>query len=537
MTSRLGRGAASLGVLLAVLLGCQVLAASSAAAHAELVSSTPSNGERLEAAPTEAVLEFTESVALVDDGVRLLDDRGEEVATGEPAADGRTVRLPLPDDLPTGSYLVSWRVISADSHPISGAFSFGVGVDAEAAPDGPAQTSAPWPVQASRALGYVGYVGVAGVVVLVGLCWPGGRSDRRLDRALLGALALGGAATLLSVLLQGPYVTGAPMTRLLDRDVLSQVGHNEFGAWMQVRLLLYVALAAVLASSDFLRSTGNRWGAGLGLLALAVTFPGTGHAAAGDVWDRAVVSVHVVAAGVWVGGLLVLAGLALVRGDRPDREALLRFSRLALASVVVLVATGTLNSLMRLDEPRQLWATGYGRVLLAKVLVVAVVVAAGGVARARLRSRGTPSRSIRVEALGALVVLVLTAVLSLTTPPPADGGPGAGASAATTVEMGLTEGRRAEVRIDGPTTAGSRVRVFVLDADGRPQPAAAVRLTARQPERQLGPLDVALEAAAGSEPGWTGTFTFPVAGTWELVLTVEYADREALVTGGRVTVR
>ena len=77
---------------------------------------------------------FTESVNLVDDGIRLVDHVGATVPTPEPTVDAQTVNWPMPADLPEGAYVVTWRVVSADGHPISGAFSFGVGTAAAAVP-------------------------------------------------------------------------------------------------------------------------------------------------------------------------------------------------------------------------------------------------------------------------------------------------------------------------------------------------------------------------------------------------------------------
>jgi copper transport protein len=127
--STAARRVALLGTL-AVLFA--LLFATPAAAHAELVSITPANGAQLKTPPTQVQMTFTESVNLIDDGIRLVDDAGATVPTPDPTVDGHTVIWPMPADLPDGAYVVTWRVVSADGHPVSGASSFGVGTAAAA---------------------------------------------------------------------------------------------------------------------------------------------------------------------------------------------------------------------------------------------------------------------------------------------------------------------------------------------------------------------------------------------------------------------
>ncbi len=121
---------AIVSVLLAVV--AVLLLAAPGSAHAELVQTTPANGQRLETAPAQVTLAFSESVNLLEDGISLLDSHGATVSTPDPSVDGHTVTWPMPKHLRNGPYVVTWRVISADGHPVEGAFSFGVGAAAPA---------------------------------------------------------------------------------------------------------------------------------------------------------------------------------------------------------------------------------------------------------------------------------------------------------------------------------------------------------------------------------------------------------------------
>jgi copper transport protein len=472
--------------------------------------------------------------------MQLLDAQAQPVATSEPVVEGTTVRWSMPPGLADGSYLVTWRVISGDSHPVSGAFSFGIGVVPDAA-TATQPAAVPWPVTGARLSGYLGFTLVVGVVGFTSLCWLPGRRRARMRKLLGAGLITAVGSTILWLLLQGPYVAGEPLSRLLDRELLAATSHSSFGAWTQLRLYLYLLLAAILWPSGALESRLTRWLAAVSIIAVAATFSGTGHAAAsGMVFDRVVDTVHVLAAGIWVGGLLALVVSATRAGaGRPTIEAFERFSRWALASVLVLVVTGVMNSLLRLDDIEQLWRSEYGRLLAAKVLLVAGAVAAAWASRNRLLRTSEPWATVRVEAIITLAVLILTAVLASTSPPGTAGigkaseGSTFQAPASTTIEMDLGEGRTALLHLDGLTTSGSELHLEVLDRSGRPLPLRTARLQATLPARQLGPLEIPLD----SDPaGWRGSFTFPLPGVWDLTLTVESAELGGLVTSGEVTI-
>jgi copper transport protein len=397
-----------------------VLAAAPAEAHADLVSTRPANGQRLDQAPRAVVLRFSERVSVVEGAFRLVDQStGERVRTTAPqeSADGTTVRLPVPSDLRDGSYLVTWRVLSADAHPVGGASSFGVGQDAAPASAATVASAAPWGIPAARAVGYTAFAAVAGALVLA-LLWPEGRHDRRLRRLRSTGTVVGVLASVALLLLQGPYVAGVPVRRLLDPEVMAAAAHGSFGTWVHLRVLLYLFVAGVLWLPEALDQASSRWLAALAVVGVAVTFPGTGHAgAAGDLLAPAADAVHALATGVWVGGLLAFVVLARVRGPRPGAEVFARFSRLALGAVVCLVATGTLAAVRELGAWSDFWETGYGQLLAVKLLLVAAVLGSAYGARRTVRAGGSPWAQVRQEAVGTVTVLALTAALGVTPPP------------------------------------------------------------------------------------------------------------------------
>jgi len=220
-------------------------------AHAELKSTDPENGQRLETAPTRITMTFSESVNLVEGGIHLLKGGGQTVTTADPTVDGHTVTWRMPRSLSDGAYVVSWRVVSADGHPIDGAFAFGVGAAAPVLPDnvadpGSSATTAPWPVVGARLVGYLAFAAVAGVFAFVLWAASDKAGDARLQRLTRWSLCVGLAASVLGMLLQGPYTAGVSWGRLLDPDLLSATLRTPWGTAMAWRIALLLALTVMI---------------------------------------------------------------------------------------------------------------------------------------------------------------------------------------------------------------------------------------------------------------------------------------------------
>ena len=513
-----------------------VLGAAPASAHAELVSTSPHDGARLDTAPHAVTLVFTEDVELIDGGMHLLDRAGRTVPEGTPRVSGHTVVWPMSKTLPRGTYLVNWRVVSADGHPVAGAFSFGVASAAQALPSSthrPADT-APWWVLVVRFLGYVSFAGVVGVVVFVIWCSPASVSDPRLDRLLAGAMAGGLLSTGAGLLVQGPYTAGTGLGHLLAHRQLTQVSGSPFGQALEGRLLLYAVLLVMLAL-DWSTSPGLRL-AVPGILSMqGVTFAASGHAGAqGHLLDLAADTIHVLAASIWVGGLLVLA---LIRPGTQS-AALQRFSSLAMVSVLALVTTGVVNAVLHVHQPDDLLHTRYGVVLTVKLLVTAAALAAAAVSRHSLHERTPVLSSIRVEAMATVAVLALTSVLTLTSPPPTvrdtasevpqgrSPDSAAGQDGTNTATAALLGGNHATIRVDPPTTGHAQVTVTVRDVRHRIVKAGDLRLQASLPARDIKNLDIALVRHGDA---WSGPFSFPLTGRWIFGLTVQDRDLTAVV--------
>jgi copper transport protein len=536
---------ATLAVLFALLF------ASPAAAHAELVNITPANGAQLTSPPTEVRMTFTESVNLVEDGIRLVNHVGATVATPDPTVRGRTIIWPMPAKLPEGPYVVTWRVVSSDGHPVSGAFSFGVGTAAVAVPGaatgaGTAGTSArtvatgssaPWPVLVSRLAGYIAFALVGGVAAFVMFCAPGSSKDPTVQLLVRCGLLAGAAAAVAGILVQGPYTAGGSMSRVLDMQLLQETLSTPFGTAMMWRLALYGVLGVLIWRLPRILTELASWLVPAVVVGIAVTIAAAGHAAASGPLSLLVDALHALTAALWVGGLVAVVAV----GRSVEPRTLHRFSTLAMASVLTIVVTGTLNSIRHLTAVEQLWLTRYGLTLVIKLSLVAGALTAAAVSRRRMGQNRVPRRSVRLEAALTVTVLLVTALLTTTAPPPQATGPtshtdhGAGlAAAGDAVQMSLGDQGEAALAVLPATTTGSHLHLVLTDPKGQKLPATRVTLKVANPGRDIAPIPVPMSMRDGV---WVANYRFPFPGTWKTILTVDGVGPSAIVTSADVTIR
>jgi copper transport protein len=512
---------------LSIMSGALVIGAAwPAAAHADLVSSNPADGAMLEAAPDAVVLEFTEPPDLALSSVAVLDAGGNDVRVGRIGSIGeRGLAAALPSDLGEGVYTVSWRVVSTeDGHGTAGSFAFGVGQAPPPAgsgePSEPVTTATPLTV-ASKSLLYAGsMVLLASAVVGAGLF---GWRPRRLTLVALiaGVAAFAGAVGLL---IAEQRALGVSAGELLD----SQAG-RAFGRLLGVTLI--AAGAAVLAAAR----PAWRWllwvaGAGAGVAMGVRAF--AGHAASVDapLPPELAQWAHFIAAGLWIGGL-VLAWLLVRETAAPATivAPIRRYSRLAGWAVLVVVLTGLARTWSQLGGPGGLidaLDTAYGRSLAIKIVLALGIVGLGAVNRYRNIPRlGDDPSSLRrvltTEVIAAAGVIVLTASLTSFDPSIAAEAAPAGAPV-----LGRAEGSdfatTTTVRLTlDPGTAGANV--FTADVvgydDGVPLPADAVTLRLASVTVEGLPVgDVTLDRDGER---WVGqSAAISVAGTWRVTAQV-----------------
>ncbi|MER6212549.1 copper resistance CopC/CopD family protein [Streptomyces sp. NPDC001272] len=401
------RAAASLprlALVLAALLAALFTAASPATAHAALTASDPKDGAVVATAPAQVTLSFSEEVAMGDDSIRVMDPQGKRVDTGElrNMCSGSVIRYgtALHSGLPDGTYTVAWQAVSADSHPVSGAFTFSVGAPSATSVALPSQTAGGGPV--GIAYGIARYAAYAGFTVLVGgsafilLCWRRGSAERPLQKLVVRGWVTLTAATLAMLVLRTPYTGSGKFADAFDLDGLKAVLETKTGASFMSRLLLLGAAALFIAvlfgayarrqknagaqSAEETKDTSDlAFGLGIGgtvvAAGIAATWALAEHASTGLQPGIAmpVDILHLLAVAAWLGGLVALL-VALRTAADIERAAVQRFSRVAFISVVVLAVTGVYQSWRQLGSWSALTGTSYGRLLLIKVGLVAVLV-------------------------------------------------------------------------------------------------------------------------------------------------------------------
>ncbi|MFI8517383.1 copper resistance CopC/CopD family protein [Streptomyces sp. NPDC085481] len=399
---RLGPALVRLLLVAAALLGTLLATAGPASAHAALTGSDPQDGAVVATAPKEVNLTFSEQVAMSGDSIRVLDPSGKRVDTGEirDMCSGSIVRygVELLPGLPDGTFTVAWQTVSADSHPVAGAFTFSVGA--------PSKTSVALPDQTvggglvGTLYGIARYLSYAGFVVLVGggafvlACWPRGATVRPVQRLVVRGWLTLTAATLAMLLLRYPYTGSGKLADVFDLGGLRTVLETKTGAALSSRLLLLGAAALFVAVlfGAYTRRTDEKerkdltFGLAIGGTVVAAGIAGTWalaeHASTGLQPGIAmpVDILHLLAVASWLGGLTALL-VALYREPSVERTAVERFSKVAFGSVVVLAATGVYQSWRQVGTWSALTDTRYGQLLLVKIGLVAVLVGIAWVSR------------------------------------------------------------------------------------------------------------------------------------------------------------
>jgi copper transport protein len=549
-------------LVLTTLLAGLLLWAAPAGAHAVLVGSDPADGSRLTAAPAKVTLRFDEPVGLDLGYLRVVDGSGNRVDAGpaqHPNGDGTAVSVSLRSGLGDSSYLASYRVTSADSHPIAGSIRFVVGDGAltggsgsgGSAPDQPAVSVL---LATSHWLSFAG-VGVAGGSWLIFWLWPAGRRRTAVRRLVWTGWAAAVFGALGELLLQGPYAAGSGVASAFRPSLVDATLHADTGQLLSVRIALIGLLGGVLTllfSRPQDRARRLAWapeaaavlGAGI-----VVTFAASGHSRSADPrWFAVLVdALHLTAMIIWLGGLAVLAAAGL-SGRRVEAEAddaaelaelsvgLPVFSRVALTCVATLAVTGTIQAWREIGALDAITSTRYGQLVLIKVVLFGGLVGLGYLARRVLaRPAGGWSalyrlrRTLLVELAVGVLVLAVTGVLISEPPGKVALAADRAKPRSTTVEVSASS--RAVVGVD-PGVHGTVVITVRLDGGA---PASKVTATASLPAKQLGPIPVPLKAVGTNSYSGSGV-VLPSAGMWQVSVTVQTSQFDSTTAVAAVRV-
>jgi copper transport protein len=473
--------------------------------------------------------------------VRVLDENGRRVDDGRvtrPASDA--VDVGLPSRLPNGTYTVAWRVISEDTHPVHGAFTFSIGAASGNAGAVAARVLAEeaTPRAVSVGFGVVRFLRFALVLLAAGgaLMLALASLGRRVELAVAVTAVALVPVLAAGIVYQGATAGGFSLTDAARWSVAHVVLDTRFGVvWtLQAGLALWLAAALIVRFRYVAAALG---------VALVAATTAASHAAADGALAVAADGAHVVAASAWIGGLAATAlALVVARGERWRLAARVvpRFSLLATGAVALLIVAGITSAYLEVRSWSGLWTTTYGRLVLVKVTLLLPVLALGAfnnrvsVPGLRIELAAVRRRFVQAAAAElALLAGLLAVTAALVEQPPAKAQAVATGPFSTTAQLGPNE---LDLTVDPAQLGRNEMHMFVLRPSGIPAEAAEAHAYASLPSAGLGPLRFRGIPAGG------GHFIFPrvdlaVAGDWKVRFEVRFGSFDQYATTATIPIR
>lgn len=493
--------------------------ATGASAHAALVAVEPASGSMLSAAPKVVELRFNEAVT--PGAIRLIDGAGRARDDARVDASSEIISVAMPPDLPQGTAVVSYRVISQDGHPISGSVIFSIGIPTATKPPATVDGGLNALIWLARVGLYLGlFVGVGGVFFA-----------RWIARTMTGmalprvALAIGLASAIASFGLLGLDLLGLPLA------ALATAGPWRVALATSAGPALLIAIAAMLLARVALRSA---WYARaltiIAFIGVGLSLAMTGHAATAppEALTRPAIFLHGLGVTIWIGALAPLVALM----SKPTTATLAvvnRFSRLAALAVAVLALTGLALAIVQLEKPAALVETSYGLILSIKLALVTALLALAALNRFRLtpalardeNGKAALKRSILLECTIALAIFAVVAGWRFT-PPPRTIVP------ETPLAIHIHTDKAMFQVLVSPGKAGLDDFVLqLMTGEATPLAAKETTLTLSLPERGIEPME--RNAELGPDGYWhVCKVELPFAGRWHVRIDALVTDFEKI---------
>jgi copper transport protein len=543
------RASVAIAVVLAALA-----AAPSAFAHATLQSSDPGGNSIVRKSPPTVTLQFSEAVETAFGSIRVYDCGGERVDSGKvDRPSDSSVAVNLDSNLPAGTYTVTWRVISADSHPVTGAFAFSVKAASKSGECKQVfgKEGTPGSIDAlfkfARALDFALILLVVGGATALALVLRSAAPElRAMLYRILAGLAIGlVVACILCIVLQGAVAGGFGLSEAFRWDTVDSVLQTRFGK----AFLWQLGLAAVIAPAAFLASRSRNATVGLLVLVPAVlllpTLSAAGHARTSGTVALIADVVHIAAASVWVGGLAFTVLALLLAGE--DRwplasRAVPVFSLLAVGSVVTLIIAGTVRGYEEVRAFHGLWDTTYGKLLLLKIGLVLPLLALGAYnnryavpkLKRQICSAVEQRRFLRAAGVELAIMAAIVGVTAvLVTEPPAKASVTAPKLVNAFVPIGNLE---VNYTIEPARTGPNTIHLYFFKPTGEPANVDDAKMSATLPSENVGPIAIPLQKIVPSHYT-TPAGVFPQAGDWQVLIEARRGEFEALTQTVTVPIR
>ncbi|WP_025036575.1 copper resistance CopC/CopD family protein [Bradyrhizobium sp. DOA9] len=501
--------------------------ASGALAHAALVSVEPASGSTLAAAPQAVVLRFSEPVT--PGAIRLIDGAGRARDDPPVRASGETISMAMPADMPEGTAVVSYRVISQDGHPVVGSVMFSIGIQSETKlPVSPGNWLGAliWLTRVGLYLGL--FVGVGGVLFARWISRS--QTGMTVPRA---ALVVGLPSAVVSFGALGLDLLGLPLAGLATAAPWKVAFATSAG-----RAFL-VAAAAMLFAGLALRSTWySRALAMMAVVGVGSSLALSGHAATAppQMMMRPAMFLHGLCVALWIGALAPLAAL-LSKPTASTLAVVNRFSAIAMPAIGVLALTGLALAIVQVEKASALVETRYGLILSIKLALVLMLLALAALNRFRLtpalaRDRGAEAilkRSILLECVIALAIFAVVAGWRFT-PPPRTIVP------ETPLAIHIHSDKAMFQVLVSPGKVGKDDFVLqLMTGEGTPLAAKEVTLTLSSPGRGIEPM--ARGALLGPDGYWhVREVELPFAGRWRVGIEALVSDFEKITLADELEV-
>ncbi len=527
-----------------IILLCALLFPTQAFAHASLVEVSPAPDSRLESPPDQIALTFNERLEKSLYSIKVLDSNGRSVTSKKAvmSEDQRMIRLDLPSGLPDDYYTVSYKIISADGHPVEMSYIFTLG---DALPPPPAAQSEGMPamdaMQMSHSGGHGGAIDSGEIILFLSrmayfltmLCLVGWLFWSILEPKKSGDLQILGKHW--SIVLQRSFLLALLcMIALQLPDMIDEWTGSSFGELLGTSIGLSWLVSLILSVIGFYALGRSKIVDALWIALLLAAKSISGHAMAYEPPVRTIALdwIHLLAAAIWAGGLLYT--LIHWRGHRAyTTQFLPRFSRGAWMSLLSLIATGVASTLIFLPKLSYVVYTRWGVLLLAKVGLVLLVLVAGMLMRRKIKKQIVAKAGwlLKLDFALMLMIMLIVGIFTYSSPVPAN-------TPLYWHVMGTSVHMSAIITPNAPGTNSFEVDVWLPEEQKLPKHVQM--LLKYKDDDEVAPIEVPLEQSFDHElpyssPGLT-RFVYvgegpylPFPGHWELeVRVMDSLDNEKI---------
>ncbi|MBC2122703.1 copper resistance CopC/CopD family protein [Listeria marthii] len=417
-----------------ILLFILIVPVQHVSAHAYLENSNPADQSHIKTAPEKVTLVFNEEIEADFPLIEVKNSSGKRVETGKTAVSKKNnhmVEASLPADLKADVYSVSWRVVSADGHAVTGLISFKLG-DTKAtfqATEVPSNSADLSISSVQKAILYIGFSLFIGMLLFGLGLYPRKeplteKISARLKKVTWTALLFLGVAFLMQLFVQTSITTGVAISESFQPSQLAaflttKTGYiwiSEFVVWFVLTIFVIIMFRKSKQSSWFALLTET---ALIGYLIFAKAQNGHAAASADKIVSITADMLHMIAASVWVGGILVL--LFVLPRTGKAREIWSRFAIVAIIAVASILVSGLLMAVMNIGQMANLFTTNYGKMLLFKIglFLLMALLGLGHYIYLKIKNQKIPFKTILVELIIGTIILIVASVLTnVQTPPP-----------------------------------------------------------------------------------------------------------------------